>query len=304
MKSNNEEYRQYLDPEFISKFTGLKVVTDMILKGFMLGIHSSPLHGFSAEFSSHKQYTPGDPVKFIDWKIFGKTDKYYIKRFEDETNLYANIFVDFSASMNYKNENSKMTKLSYAKQLAAALIQLLILQNDAVGYGVYAENLKKYIPPKSSRGHLKTLLLNVATDKVYKENFTYKSFDDIKLQLNKSGITIIISDFLEDSERLIEKITFLKQRKQDVFCFMIADDYEYNFGYDKSLLMIDAETDEKINVEANLIKKKYKKVYDDLIENYRVKLREKGIDFLFITTKTFFDIPLREMLLLRSKKIV
>ena len=303
VKTNNKNnFTEYLDPIFLSKFSNLQITTNMVIEGFKLGIHSSPMRGFSAEFSEHKEYTIGDNIKFIDWKVFGRTEKYYIKQFEDETNLYANIFLDKSASMNFKAEKSSYSKLDYAKQLAAAITHILISQKDAVGYGTYADSLKNYINPKSTKQHLMLLLKNIAVNEVYETSETFTAFENIGYKLNRAGLTIIISDLLEDPTKLLEKLIFLKKKNQDVIVFMIADNSEYNFDFSENLKITDSETLTNIDVHTNLIKDEYKKKYEELINSYDKELTTNNIFFKFITTNTSFNIPLTELLLLRNKR--
>jgi uncharacterized protein (DUF58 family) len=297
-----EDYKKYLDPEYIATFSNLSLTTRMVLKGFMLGIHSSPMKGFSAEFSEHKQYNDGDSTRFIDWKIFGRTEKYFLKQFEDETNIYANIFLDRSASMSFKSAGSNYSKLDYGRQLCAAISTILINQKDAVGFGNYADTLKEYIPQRSSKQHLKNILINIESSEVFNTHETYRSFDEISLKLHKSGILVIVSDFLEDAENLISRIMTLQKRQQDIIVFMIADDDEYNLQLGDHLNLIDSEAGDSIVVKTGLLKKKYKEVYDEHISKFKKVLTEKKIYFTFITTKTPFHIPLREVVLVRGKK--
>jgi uncharacterized protein (DUF58 family) len=297
-----EDYKKYLDPEFIATFSNLSLTTRMVLKGYMLGIHSSPMKGFSAEFSEHKQYNDGDSTRFIDWKIFGRTEKYFLKQFEDETNIYANIFLDRSASMNFKSEKSSYSKLDYGKQLCAAIATILINQKDAVGFGNYADSLKEFIPQRSSKQHLKNILINIESNEVFNTQETFRSFEEISLKLNKSGILVIVSDFLEDADNLISRIMTLQKRQQDIIVFMIADDDEYNLQLGDHLNLIDSEAGDSIVVKTGLLKNRYKAIYDEHINKFRKVFTEKKIYFTFITTRTPFHIPLREVVLVRGKK--
>jgi len=297
-----EDYKKYLDPEFVATFSNLSLTTRMVLKGFMLGIHSSPMKGFSAEFSDRKQYNDGDSTRFIDWKLYGKTEKYFLKQFEDETNIYANIFLDRSASMSFRSEKFPYSKLDYGKQLAAAISTILINQKDAVGFGNYADTLKEYLPQRSSKQHLKNILINIEKDEVFNTHETYASFDEISMKLHKSGILVVISDFLEESDNLISRILTLQKRQQDIIVFMIADDDEYNLQLGDHLNMIDSETNENLIVKPALLKKKYKEIYDEHINKFRKVFTEKKIYFTFVTTRTPFHIPLREIVLVRGKK--
>lgn len=302
MVMQNNDYKKYLEPQFIAKFSNLEVTTNMILQGFMLGLHSSPMHGFSAEFSEHKQYCDGDSLKFLDWKVYGKTEKMYIKRFEDETNLYANVFLDKTASMSFISENSTYSKLEYGRQLAAALTQLFLKQKDAVGFGSFGEKLYKYIQPRSTRQQMKIVLTEIADQEVYKEAETQSAYQDISYKLQKAGITILISDFLEDPEKILPAIILLKKQSQDLVVFMLADDAEYKLDLADRLLLIDSENGKKMEIPTRQIRAAYHQKYDDLIKKYDNQLAEKGIFFKFITTTTAFDIPLREVLLARKRK--
>lgn len=297
-----EDFSQYFDPEYLSTFSNLQISTQLLLNGFMLGVHSSPMHGFSAEFSDRRPYVVGDAIKFIDWKVYGKTGKYFIKQFEDETNIYANIFIDITSSMGYKHENSNYSKLDYAKQLSAAFAHLLIGQKDAVGVGWYSDKLEEYIPQKSSKGHLKEIIKHIASLDTTDVAETYNAFNTLDSVLNRAGLCIIISDFLEDEKKLTEKILNLKNRNQDIIVFMIADDYEFNLDFDKNFYFIDSETGEKLEVQSTLIKDSYTNLYSKHVKNIEKVLHQRKINFVFTTTKTPFHKPLAEMILLRSKK--
>ncbi|HQO10039.1 MAG TPA: DUF58 domain-containing protein [Clostridiales bacterium] len=297
-----EDYKKYLDPEFIASFSNLSLTTKMILKGYMLGIHSSPMKGFSAEFSDRKQYNDGDSTRFIDWKIYGRTEKYYLKQFEDETNIYANIFLDRSASMNFRSEKFSYSKLDYGRQLAAAIATIFINQKDAVGFGNYADTLKDYLPQRSSKQHLKNILVNIDRNEVYPAEKTFTSFDEISNKLSKSGILVIITDLLEESKNIIDRILTLQKKQQDIIVFMIADDDEYSLQLGDHLNLIDSETGEKLVLKTSLLNKKYKAVYDEHINKFRKVFTEKKIYFTFVTTRTPFHLPLREIVLVRGKK--
>jgi len=302
MVMQNNEYKKYLEPEFIARFSNLEVTTKMILQGFMLGLHNSPLHGFSAEFLEHKQYSTGDSLKFVDWKVYGKTEKMYIKRFEDETNLYANIFLDKTASMSYKSSASSYSKLEYGRQLAAALTQLFLSQKDAVGYGSFGDQLYQYIQPRSSRQQLMIILTEIAGRSIYQSSTTAAAYQEISYKLQRAGVSVLISDFLEDPDTILPAIALLKKQRQDIIVFMLADEAEYHFNLPDRLLLVDSENGRKLEVPAREIRAEYRNRYSELIKKYDTLLTEKGIFFKFITTATPFDIPLREVLLARKRK--
>src|SRR5512137_2777571 len=153
----SEDYRKYLRPEVVAKLSNMELIARLVVEGFITGLHKSPYHGFSVEFAEHRQYMAGDEIRHIDWKIYGRTDRYYIKQFEEETNLKAYIVLDGSGSMAYASEG-RLSKFEYASYLAAALAQLLVQQRDAVGFIHYDEALRTYMPPHATKSYLREIL--------------------------------------------------------------------------------------------------------------------------------------------------
>src|SRR5512140_1321432 len=155
-----QDYRQYLQPDIVSKLKGMELRARMVVEGFIAGLHKSPYHGFSVEFAEHRQYMPGDEIKHVDWKIYGKTDRYYIKQFEEETNLKAYLILDTSRSMAFASEG-RMKKLEYATYVAAALAHLMVQQRDAVGLTLYDEAVRTYMPPHATKSYLREILIQL-----------------------------------------------------------------------------------------------------------------------------------------------
>ena len=155
------DYRQYLQPETVSKLKGMELRARMVVEGFIAGLHKSPYHGFSVEFAEHRQYMPGDDVHDIDWKVYAKTDRYYIKQYEEETNLKGYLLLDCSASMKYRS-GDRLTKFDYAGMLCGALSYMMLSQRDATGLVTFDDSIRKYIPPRSKQGHLHLLLREIA----------------------------------------------------------------------------------------------------------------------------------------------
>ena len=211
--------RQYLLPEVVSRLKNLDLIARFIVEGFLVGLHKSPFHGFSVEFSEHRQYMPGDNIRDIDWKVYGRTDRYYIKQYEEETNLKANILVDISGSMGYSSHG--ITKLEYAVYLAAALSYLLLKQRDAVGLALFSDKIHRYLPPKSTSSYIKFLLSGVInaeytiasttglTDQS-KRDWDWKLID--RLKFNRNLFPPIVEPGEKVGELLpsISKITGLK----------------------------------------------------------------------------------------------
>ena len=197
MQKISSDYRKYLNPEIISKLNSLELRARLVVEGFIVGLHRSPYHGFSVEFTEHRPYMQGDSPKDIDWKVFGKTEKYFIKQYEEETNLRSYILLDTSKSMNYASEGN-VRKIDYASTLVAALGYLMVEQQDAVGLALYAEKINKFLPPKATKTYLleiyKQLSAIIPSDKTQ----TASALNSLAEKIKRRGLVIIISDFFDD----------------------------------------------------------------------------------------------------------
>ena len=190
-----------LTPEIIARLDNLSLKARMVVEGFMVGYHKSPYHGFSVEFSEHRAYGPGDEIRHIDWKLFGKTDRFYIKQFEEETNLRTYILLDQSKSMEYNSVI--MSKLEYAKTLSAALCYLMLKQQDAVGLTLFDEKIRDYIPPRSKSSHLKILHSRMNKIKPGTDTHIAPVLHHTAEMIKKRGLIILISDLFDDPEKII-----------------------------------------------------------------------------------------------------
>lgn len=291
-----KDYFKYFDPEYLAKFSSLRIASKILLDGYMLGVHQSPLHGFSSEFSEHKAYTPGDPVKNLDWKVYARTDKLYIRQFEDETNVFASIFIDNSSSMYFCSSKSKISKIDYSRMLSGALIHLFINSNDSVSLGTFGKNLKEYLPFGSSESHLRNLFKLLSVETEYEEEKTLDAYSNIFLTLNRSGFTIIFSDFLDNIEAIFEKILSIKSKKQDILLFMIADPCEGEINDSGSIRYLDSESAEEVEIYGKDIQKEYARSYQEHIRKTEELCNLYNISFIFTTTDRPFYLPLKEIL--------
>ena len=214
------DYRKYLEPSVVARLANMELKARLVVEGFMTGLHKSPYHGFSVEFAEHRQYMLGDDLKHLDWKVFARTDKYYIKQYEEETNLKSYILLDISKSMTYSSSYSKasgksktgslfkknkkegntspqknLTKLEYSSYLAASLSYLMLLQNDAISLTTYDTKVRNYIPPHSTNTNLKLILKQLSSIKSLNETGTAKSLNEIADRIKRRGIVIVIRDF-------------------------------------------------------------------------------------------------------------
>jgi len=300
MAVQTKDFRKYLDPFVISKLKTLELRARMVVEGFMVGLHRSPYHGFSVEFSQHRPYMQGDSLKNIDWKVYAKSEKFFIKQFEEETNLVSHIFVDSSKSMNYKH-SGKITKLDYAATLAAALSYLMINQQDSVGLAVYSDKIINYLPPKSNRVYLKTLLTSLSQIKAGGTTGTAKSLNEVSDKLKKRGLTIIISDFFDDPDSIISALKQIHFRKNELIIFQILDPIERTFGFDRDSIFVDMETGEQMTTQPHHIQHAYKEAMNEYLNKLKSECLNFGIEYNLIETSQPFDKALMSYFSKRSK---
>lgn len=282
------DYKSYLNPSIIPRISNLELRARLVVEGFMVGLHKSPYHGFSVEFSEHRPYMQGDDLKNVDWRVFGKTEKYFIKQFEEETNLKAYIILDSSKSMSYSSRKD-YNKLEYAKTLAAALSYLLIKQQDAAGLITYSDTVKKYLPPKASRSYLQQILLELSQTSASDKTNTSESLSKVAEKIKRRGLVIIISDFFDDIEKTIKALKHFSYMKNEVIVFQILDPMERSFGFGKDAVFVDLETEEKINTQPYQIQKAYQQAMNEFTDKIKRECLNSNFDYTLIDTSTPFD---------------
>lgn len=288
MNNSNSQIIKYLDPALVSKLKSLELKAKAVVEGFKVGLHKSPYHGFSVEFSEHKPYMQGDPIKNIDWKIYGKSDKFFIKQFEEETNLSCHILLDVSASMDYK-EKGEITKLEYGTVLAASLSYLMIQQQDAVGISLYSDEIEKYLPPKASRIYLHTILSVLHNIESSHKTETALCLNTIAHKIKKRGLVIVISDFFDDIEKIISALKHFKHKKNEVLIFQVLDPIEKSFAFGNDAIFVDRETSEEITTQPNQIQKSYQTAMKDYLHQIKSQCLNNGFEYNLIDTTTSFD---------------
>ena len=290
---------EYLNPNIINQLDNLYLKAQTIVEGYMAGLHKSPYHGFSIEFSEHRAYETGDEVKNIDWKLWSKTDKYYIKRFEEETNLSAHIFLDSSKSMQFSSLD--ITKFEYSKMITAALIYLMIKQKDAVGLAVFDSKIKITIPPKSNKAHLNTLLTMVDHIKIGEDTNISKILHLGAEQIKKKGLIILISDLLDDPQKVLNSLKHFKYNNNEVLVFHVLDKKEIDLDYDKRTIFEDLETNQTIEAEPWQINQNYQKQMEELIAYYKTECAINKIDYNQLTTDQSLEYVISNFLNKRKK---
>ena len=271
----------------------------LVVEGYMIGYHKSPYHGFSVEFAEHRSYGHGDEVRHIDWKLYGKTDRYYVKRFEEETNVRSHILLDSSQSMKFGS--GSVNKLSYATYLSAALTYLMLNQKDAVGLVLFDEKIKKFIPPKSTQSHSNIIMKTLEKVTPGYDTQIRPVLDSMAEQIRKRGLIILISDLLDDPEKVLMGLKHFRYNKQEIIVFHLMDPEEYNFDFGERIQFTDMESGESITTDPWHIRKAYKNQIDHFNKTYQYGCRNLKIDYVPLFTNQPLDIALNEFLNKRQK---
>lgn len=281
------DYRKFLRPDIVSRLSGLEIKARLVVEGFIAGLHRSPYHGFSVEFAEHRQYMPGDPIRNIDWKVYSRTDRFFVKEFEEETNLKAYLLLDISGSMGYHSNG--ISKLEYGSYLCAALSYLMLQQRDSVGLVTFDQKIQKYIPPKSAATHLHVLLSQL--DKIQASQTTNVSsaLHEMAERIKRRGLIILISDLFDYPEKIMSGLKHFRHRKHEVIVFHILDPRERDFSFPSEAIFKDIETQEEILTSPWQIQKDYQARLQEWIEKYRLESRESLIDYVLLDTSIPFD---------------
>jgi len=294
-----EDIRLQLRPETLSRLSNLELRARLVVEGYITGLHKSPYHGFSVEFAEHRQYMPGDEKKHIDWKVAAKTDRYYVKQYEEETNLKSYILVDASGSMQYGSGN--VTKIQYATYLAASLTYLMLKQRDAVGLAVFADTILKYVPPRSVQNYLIHILREL--ENIQPQGLTNVSpaFHAMAERIKRRGLVIIISDLFDEPEKIVSGLRHFRHKKHEVLLFHLLDPMEISFAFDQEAIFKDLETGEEINTLPWHIRQDYRKQVSDMLEYYRRVCGENDIDYVLMNSESELDSALTEYLIKRKR---
>ncbi|MCM8536689.1 MAG: DUF58 domain-containing protein [Lentisphaeraceae bacterium] len=300
--SESVDLGKYLNPAVVTLIDRLDLQAQSIVEGFIAGRHKSPFHGSSSQFSEYKNYSDGDSVKDIDWTAFAKTEKYFIKKYEAETDLACNFLVDLSSSMAFKSEFAPISKLEYATYLAAAISYMLIKQQDSVGLISFDKEIRSYIPPRSSNGHISKILNELNKLQESSETDYKSSFQQIYGFLKKKGLIVFISDFLGETDEVLQALNVLRVQKHDVIVFHIHDPAELDLNYDGLVNFEDAEKSFfKITTRAEKVRENYKKEMKAFLSKVESHCESLGITHTLVNTATNFDQALEEFLNKRKR---
>ena len=291
---------KYLQPEILSALDNMELRARLVVEGIIAGMHRSPYHGFSAEFAEHRQYMPGDEIRHIDWKVYAKTDRYYVKQFEEETNLKAYILLDSSASMNFKSKGP-VSKFEYASYFVSALAFMLMKQRDAVGLLTFDETIRQYLPPRSTKSYLFEIWRQLERAVPSKKTHIAGTLHEMAERIKRRGLIILISDLLDNPAEIMSGLKHFRHRNHEVLVFQTLDPYEISFDFSRNAIFEDMETGEKIAAQPWHIRQNYQQRMADFVHNYKMACRENGIDYMLMNTSHSLEKSLFEFLVKRKR---
>ncbi len=301
--------QEYLRPEVIAQVQRLDLRARFLVEGFLAGLHRSPFHGFSVEFSEHRKYTPGDDTRLLDWNVFAKTDRFYIRKYQAETNLDTYLLVDMSGSMDYPSlaepdfAAGRLRKIDYAICLAAAIGYMLIHQQDAVGLATFGQRLRTFLGPKAKRSHLMSMLAELANVRPYGPTRLAAAIHDVADRVRKRSLMVLFSDLLADEvDPVVEALHHLRFRGHDLIVFHVLSEDEAVFPFQGPKRFTDVESDTHVDSDATAIRAAYLEELGRFIDRYRTETTRTGADFVSIHTGMTFDKALLRFLIGRQRR--
>ena len=292
-----------LDPQTIAGLHGLELRAKRIVEGYVAGLHRSPYHGFSNEFAEHREYAPGDDLRYVDWKVFGKSDRFYLKQFEVETNLILYLVLDASESMQYQGPAASMSKFTYAQCAAAALAFLVLHQRDAVGLTMFDQEIRQLVRPSSNPSQLKQLLHLMEQAGAARKTRTGPIFHELAERLNRRGVVVILSDLFDDVDSLLAGLKHLRHRRHDVILFHILDPAEIDFPFQQVTKFKGLESLGDVVAEPRSLQAAYQREFQAFLKRVRGGCRGQQIDYVMIRTDQPFDSVLTAFLAARKKRV-
>jgi uncharacterized protein (DUF58 family) len=302
--NNSRTASRWLDPHVISSLGSLEFLATQVVEGFITGLHTSPYHGYNQEFAEHRPYQMGDELRHLDWKLFGRTDRFYVKQFEADTNLRATLVLDASTSMDFSGDDTPhieatrpasragLTKFDYARQMTACLAYLLIRQRDATGLAVFDREVRTYIPARASATHLRSIMEELDRSAPGGETSLADSLSSLAAQLSRRGLIVVVSDLIDDPDRVLDSLKLLRHRKHEVIVFHVMDRQEWELGYEGGLRFRDLEGMETMDSDPVRLRQNYRKAVEDIRDRFREGCLEHRIGYEWVLT----DTPLETLL--------
>ncbi|OPX21401.1 MAG: hypothetical protein B1H04_06710 [Planctomycetales bacterium 4484_123] len=286
---------RYFEPHRVGKFANLALVARQVVEGFISGLHRSPHRGFSVEFSEHREYAPGDDLRHLDWVAWGRTDRYYVKQYEQETNLRAYILLDISGSMNYRYA-ADQTKLQYGCFLTACLAYLMCRQQDLVGVVGFDEKIRLHLPPASSPAHLDRVFTGLEALVPGRLTAIAPTFHELAERIAKRGLIIIISDLYDEPAEVMRALQHFCYKKHQLIVFHLFDPAELEFPFKRMTNFVDLESGQRLQVDPRLVRESYREELAAFVERYRRECSNRNIEYVLAPTAQPYDLMLLEYL--------
>ncbi len=278
----------YFQPERAAKLENLSLLVRQAVEGFISGLHRSPHRGFSVEFAEHREYVPGDDLRHLDWVAWGRSDRYYIKQYEQETNLRAYLLLDVSASMDYRS-TAPVTKLDYGRYLSACLAYLMCRQQDAVGMTAFDSGIRFQLPPASTPAHLDRMFTSLEGLRPGKKTDIAPTFHSLAESIPKRSLVIILSDLYDQPEQILRALGHFVFKKHQVILLHLMDPAELEFPFRAMHTFVDAETGRKLQVDPRYVRQEYCRQVRLFIEKYRRECTQRNIEYQMVTTDEPYD---------------
>lgn len=297
-----EENLTSLDPRTLSRIKGLHLRARHIVEGYVAGLHRSPFHGFSIEFAEHRDYAPGDDLRYVDWKVFGRTDKLYVKQYDDETNLVCQLVLDVSRSMSYRGPDSPLSKFEYAQSLAAALAWLVLQQQDAVGLVTFDQQVRASLRPSSHATHLQPILQVLEAATLEGETRAGAVFHALAERWTRRSVVIVLSDLFEPPDALLAGLQHFRHRRHDVIVFHILDPQEIDFTFQRPTRFRGLEQRSHVLADPRSVRQAYQREFAEYRRTVRIGCRRFGLDYEEMRTDRPFDVALAHYLSRRAAR--
>ena len=291
---------KYINPEILSKLSRLEIKAREIVEGAITGIHKSPHHGFSVEFAEHREYVPGDDIRHIDWKVFGRSDRFYIKQYEEETNLYAYILMDTSESMRYGN---KISKFDYGAYITASLAYLILKQQDMVGLVNFSDKIDKVIPASGNTSHLKEICRALAEAESGKKTDIGQILHMAAEKIKRRGVIIIVSDMLDNLENILFGLRHLRHKRHDVMLFHVLDYDEIHFPFEQMSKFIGLEDHPELMINPRAVRDSYLEEVQNFCEQLKGGCMRNRVDYIGLDTSQPLDIAISSYLAARTGRL-
>ena len=298
-----DNYQKYLDPRTLAKLQGLELKARLIVEGYVSGLHKSPYHGFSIEFAEHREYVAGDDLRYVDWKVFGKSDRFYLKQYEEETNFACYFLLDTSESMLYRSEQAAVSKLEYAQLVCAALSYLILKQQDAVGLATFDNAVRHFVRAGGHPSHLKQLCHVMDLDSASGETSMGPIFHDLAERIKKRGLVVILSDLFDDVPSLMLGLKHLRHRRHEVLVLQVIDPAEQDFPFQDPTLFKGLERLPEQLTEPRSLRRAYQREFERFLIEIRRGCHDLHADYAALRTDHPLDAALRTFLAARSARL-